>query len=116
MGGFWGMRTRRASSRVIFILLIVARRRGRVNSLAGRFRESACPHAGLLPDWRERRSDLRWEQVMFSIGRGDVRLGEAMSRREWLRVGALGAAGLALPELLASQARARPHGSFGRAK
>jgi hypothetical protein len=40
-----------------------------------------------------------------------------MSRRHWLRVGALGAAGLALPGLLGGRTLARPgQGAFGRAR
>jgi hypothetical protein len=54
---------------------------------------------------------------MFSLGQPRVRLCEGMTRRDWLRVGGFGAAGLMLPDLL--RARAAPHsgkGSFGRAK
>jgi hypothetical protein len=58
---------------------------------------------------------------VLSIQRG-IRRGNAVSRREFLRVGGLGAAGLALPDLLrAREARAsRPAGprpgTFGRAR
>src|SRR5262249_18822090 len=48
---------------------------------------------------------------MLSVGEQRVRLCEGMSRRQWLCVGGLGAAGLALPDLLrARAARARPAG------
>jgi hypothetical protein len=58
---------------------------------------------------------------MFSIGRGKVHLCEGLSRRQWLRVGGLGAAGLALPDLLRGRAAGAPagragRGSFGRAR
>ena len=43
---------------------------------------------------------------MFSIGRGRVRSCEGLSRRRWLQVGALGAAGLTLPALLRARERA----------
>lgn len=43
------------------------------------------------------------------------RLCDGISRREWLRVGGLGAFGLSLPHLYAAQAPTRP-GTFGRAK
>ncbi|MBM3458772.1 MAG: DUF1501 domain-containing protein, partial [Armatimonadetes bacterium] len=58
------------------------------------------------------------EDSMFQIGEGEARVCEGRTRREWLRVGALGAAGLALPELLAARATAAPGQprSFGRAK
>src|SRR5262249_46177006 len=52
---------------------------------------------------------------MFSIGRGRVRSCEGLSRREWLRVGALGAAGLTLPDLLRAGGR-HTEKSFGRAR
>src|SRR5436190_21478166 len=54
---------------------------------------------------------------MFAVGGGRARLCEGMTRRQWLRVGGLGAAGLALPELLRGRAGARARGgSFGRAR
>ncbi len=56
---------------------------------------------------------------MLTIGAGKTRLCEGITRREWLRVGALGAAGLALPELLLGQAAGaapRTDRTFGRAK
>ncbi len=57
---------------------------------------------------------------MFAIRRGSVRSCEGPTRREWLRVGGLGVAGLTLPDLLRGRAAAdpqRPHaGSFGRAR
>jgi hypothetical protein len=51
---------------------------------------------------------------LFSIGSGQVRICEGMTRRQWLRVGGLGVAGLMLPDLL--RARATPQGNFGRAR
>jgi hypothetical protein len=54
---------------------------------------------------------------VFSIGDQAVRLCEGMTRRRWLCVGGLGAAGLLLPDLLRGRARARPaSGTFGRAR
>src|SRR5262245_9369160 len=53
---------------------------------------------------------------MFSVGRGEVRLCEGMTRRRWLRVGALGAAGLTLADLLRARAEGGGGRSFGRAK
>ena len=48
-----------------------------------------------------------------------VRLCDGLTRREWLRVGGLGALGLSLPGLLASRSQAAPAAaarSFGKAK
>jgi hypothetical protein len=54
---------------------------------------------------------------MFSLGWEQVPLCEGMTRRQWLRVGGLGVAGVALPELLRSGATPSPaKGSFGRAR
>lgn len=54
---------------------------------------------------------------MLAVGPADASLCEGISRREWLRVGGLAAAGLTLPELLARQAvAAQPAGAFGRAR
>src|SRR5215472_4692629 len=54
---------------------------------------------------------------MFSVGDHRVRLCEGLTRRQWLRVGGLGAAGLALPDLLrARQARPAGKAPAGRAK
>ena len=55
---------------------------------------------------------------MFSVDPASVPLCEGLTRREWLRVGGLAAAGLTLPDLLlARQAgAAQPRGSFGRAR
>jgi hypothetical protein len=55
---------------------------------------------------------------MLSIGQHGVRVCEGLTRREWLRVGGLGAAGLLLPDLLRARAVAGPDepGSFGRAR
>src|SRR5262245_37254330 len=54
---------------------------------------------------------------MLPLGMKAVKTCEGVTRREWLRVGGLGAMGLALPQLLAAQARGEAvHGSFGRAK
>ena len=58
---------------------------------------------------------------MFSIGERGVQTCDGLSRRRWLRVGGLGAAGLLLPDLLGRRAAARPRGpndqgSFGRAR
>ncbi len=52
---------------------------------------------------------------MFSVGRQGVSLCEGLTRRRWLHVGALGAAGLCLPDLLRARGPAGP-GHFGRAK
>lgn len=62
---------------------------------------------------------------MLSISQGPVRLCDGVSRREWMRLGGLGALGLSLSSLFRLQAQAReglPPGipptdqSFGRAK
>src|SRR5438132_11513157 len=55
---------------------------------------------------------------MLPIGDHRVRLCEGMTRRQWLRVGGLGAAGLVLPDLLRGRAAvpAAESASFGRAK
>jgi hypothetical protein len=58
---------------------------------------------------------------MLSIGEHGVQLCDGLSRRRWLRVGGLGAAGLLLPDLLRGRAAARSRGpadrgSFGRAR
>ncbi|MBI1903409.1 MAG: DUF1501 domain-containing protein, partial [Planctomycetia bacterium] len=71
---------------------------------------------------------------MLALGHQRVPLCDGVSRREWLRVGALGAAGIMLPELLRGRAVARAaersarspagqrsfgrsfDGAFGRAK
>jgi hypothetical protein len=58
---------------------------------------------------------------MLSIGEHGARVCEGLSRRQWLRVGGLGAAGLLLPDLLRGRAAARAWGpadpgSFGRAR
>ncbi len=58
---------------------------------------------------------------MFSIGDHSVPLCEGLTRRQWLRVGGLGATGLFLPDLLCGRAAARAvrpagEGSFGRAR
>jgi hypothetical protein len=57
---------------------------------------------------------------MYSVGRHGVPLCEGLTRRQWLCVGGLGAAGLGLPELLRARAapgRPRPGADgFGRAK
>jgi hypothetical protein len=59
---------------------------------------------------------------MFSVGDHGVRLCEGMTRRRWLRVGGLGAAGLLLPDLLRGRETARNAGrsqgdrTFGRAR
>jgi hypothetical protein len=54
---------------------------------------------------------------MLPLGVGDVRLCDGLSRREWLRAGALSAVGLTLPQLLAAPASGQDEGnSFGRAK
>jgi hypothetical protein len=56
--------------------------------------------------------------TMLRILDDEVRLCDGLSRREVLRVGGLGLAGLSLPSLLQSRAAAAPGGgrSFGRAK
>src|SRR5438105_4714968 len=59
---------------------------------------------------------------MFSVGGSAVRLCDGLTRREWLRVGGLGAAGLLLPDLYRARAAARARAgadedaSFGRAR
>jgi hypothetical protein len=58
---------------------------------------------------------------MFSFGHHDVPLCEGLTRRQWLRVGGLSAAGLCLPALLRGRVAAsavRPVGQagFGRAR
>jgi hypothetical protein len=56
---------------------------------------------------------------MFSIGVHDARTCEGLTRRDWLRVGGLGSAGLVLPDLLRARAGASRAGgkrSFGRAR
>jgi hypothetical protein len=59
---------------------------------------------------------------MFAVGEHRVRLCEGVTRRQWLRVGGLGVAGLMLPDLLRGRAVARdprpsPAGpAFGRAR
>src|SRR5947208_10559435 len=56
---------------------------------------------------------------MFSLHGAPTRLCDGWTRREWLRVGGLGAFGLSLPALLQSRAQAAPAGagaSFGKAK
>jgi hypothetical protein len=61
------------------------------------------------------------EPAMIVLPGPLTRLCEGLTRREWLRAGALGIAGLTLPELLRARAAARPalavrDGVFGRAK
>jgi hypothetical protein len=59
---------------------------------------------------------------MFSLGDISVPLCEGLTRRQWLRVGGLGAAGLMLPDLFKGRAaagkanRRKDQSSFGRAK
>jgi hypothetical protein len=58
---------------------------------------------------------------MIALGGTGVRLCEGWTRREWLRAGAIGPLGLALPDLLAAARASRPSplgapGRFGRAK
>jgi Protein of unknown function (DUF1501) len=55
---------------------------------------------------------------MFRFLTSNTRLCDGMSRREWLRVGSLGACGLTLPTLLQQRAlpAAERSGSFGKAK
>jgi len=61
---------------------------------------------------------------MLSLGSAPLPLCDGVTRREWLRVGGIGAAGLALPEMLRARAvaaeragaSAGSHQSFGRAK
>jgi len=48
---------------------------------------------------------------MLGIHQSAVPLCEGLSRRDWLRAGALAPFGLALPELLAARAQARPTGA-----
>ena len=54
---------------------------------------------------------------MFRVVGQKAKLCDGVSRRDFLRIGSLGAAGLALPQLFASRVHAAaPAGSFGRAK
>jgi hypothetical protein len=56
---------------------------------------------------------------MFALGAKNVRLCEGLTRRQWLRVGGLGVAGLTLADLLhgrAAGAKRPAQGSFGRAR
>jgi hypothetical protein len=55
---------------------------------------------------------------MFSVGDKRVRLCTGMTRRQWLQVGGLGAAGLTIPQLLRAResAPALRGSSFGRAR
>jgi hypothetical protein len=54
---------------------------------------------------------------MFSLGHGSVQLCEGPTRRQWLRVGGLGVASLALPQLLHGRAISeQKKGTFGRAR
>jgi hypothetical protein len=55
---------------------------------------------------------------MINIGQSRIPVCQGVTRREWLRVGALAPLGLALPDLLAAQeaAAAQPAASFGRAR
>jgi hypothetical protein len=61
----------------------------------------------------ENRQRVGKEKAMFPLHNRATRLGDSWTRREWLRLGALGAAGLALPQLLRAEAR-RPAGAAGR--
>lgn len=54
---------------------------------------------------------------MFSLHEKGPRLCDGLTRREWLRVGGLGALGLSLPSLLEARSQAATGGtSFGKAK
>jgi hypothetical protein len=54
---------------------------------------------------------------MFSLHDKGTRLCDGLTRREWLRVGGLGALGLSLPALMEARAKATPEKtSFGKAK
>src|SRR5262245_52156887 len=53
---------------------------------------------------------------MFSIHDEGTRLCDGLSRREWLRIGGLGAFGVSLPALLGNKAQAEKSKSFGKAK
>ncbi len=55
---------------------------------------------------------------MLAIHDSGAKLCDHLTRRDWLRIGALGALGLSLPTLWTSQAQATPPrtGSFGKAK
>src|SRR5262249_3753385 len=62
------------------------------------------------------------EAGVFFLGQSDVRLCEGLTRRQWLRVGGLGIAGLALPDVLHGRAIAaqagehRTENHFGKAR
>src|SRR6476661_1904728 len=57
---------------------------------------------------------------MLNLLGSDCRLCDGISRRDFLRIGGLGGAGLAMPELLAAREaranRSASRGGFGRAK
>ncbi|MBX9678183.1 MAG: DUF1501 domain-containing protein [Gemmataceae bacterium] len=54
---------------------------------------------------------------MFTIEDSGVSLCDRLSRRDWLRIGALGlGAGLTWPQVLQARSPSAPSGSFGRAK
>jgi hypothetical protein len=53
---------------------------------------------------------------MLSIHDSGARLCDGLTRREWLRVGGLGAFGLSLPSLLGARPAAGAGGAFGKAK
>jgi hypothetical protein len=54
--------------------------------------------------------------AMLSMHHRGARLCDGLSRREWLRVGGLGALGLSLPGLLEARAARPAAGAFGRAR
>ena len=53
---------------------------------------------------------------MLSLQDDGSALCDGLTRREWLRLGAIGFGGLSLPTLLANRACATRSGSFGRAR
>src|SRR3954464_1721526 len=58
---------------------------------------------------------------MLTLHDGSYRLGDGLTRREWLRIGSLGVLGLSLPSLLHGRPAPTPEGwptgdGFGKAK
>src|SRR5262249_14178584 len=81
-----------------------------------------CGRSWLVGTWGHNRTNLPGARSMLTIwGSRQSRLCDGISRRDVLRIGGLGAAGLALPELLGARAAeanrsTASRGRFGRAK
>src|SRR5438094_8746684 len=56
-------------------------------------------------------TSCRRSLLMIHLGQLNARCCQGMSRREMLQIGACSALGLSLPQLLASQAHAKTHGT-----